>query len=134
MIYSAMYQSSSQRAKPPYPLIYSIPLAKELREGHVSLRLKSLLATENAKHRAGFILAPGYPAARPTLEKLTRPRPHATSNGPGFGPKTCACLGSRPTPNERKLKLVNIEYVCYRGVPTPRRRTSSTQSDTLVLP
>ncbi len=70
---------------------------------NVRLQSKFLLATANAKHLAGFMLAPVYPIAAPVDEKLTRPSDMPTSRGPSEGPKSACWRGSRPTPKAKKL-------------------------------
>jgi hypothetical protein len=47
--------------------------------------------------------APGYPGASPTLANVMSPSAQAVRNGPSFGPNSSPCLGSKPTPNARKL-------------------------------
>jgi len=79
-------------------------------------RSKVPLATAAEKHLAGFKPAPGYPAARPTLEKLTRPRTHAVKKGPSFGPNTCFCRGSSPTPKASILFGISGYVFAIAGV------------------
>jgi len=71
--------------------------------GLSDLHWNSPRATAKAKHLAGFMPAPGYPGASPTVANAMSPSVQAVRNGPSFGPNSSPCLGSKPTPNARKL-------------------------------